>query len=136
MLVLPPRKAENEAVSRRRSYLLCAAALSGALPGILSGVLLGACLLGSPAIRVAAQQPASHARATPPPEVRPEARIDINHASMEELLRVPGLTRSWAGRILRYRPYRTKQDLLDGGVVPSEVYDRIKDFVIAHRDKR
>jgi DNA uptake protein ComE-like DNA-binding protein len=65
----------------------------------------------------------------------PEARIDINHASVDELLKVPGMTPSWAGRIVRFRPYRTKQDLADRGVVTSEVYDRIKDYVIAHRDK-
>jgi len=46
------------------------------------------------------------------------------------------MTRSWAGRIVRSRPYRTKQDLLEKGVVTSEVYDRIKDYVIAHRDKQ
>ncbi len=57
----------------------------------------------------------------------PEARIDINHASIAELLKVPGMTPSWAGRIVRFRPYRTKQDLLDRGVLPSDVYDRIKD---------
>jgi DNA uptake protein ComE-like DNA-binding protein len=66
----------------------------------------------------------------------PEARVDINHASSEELLKVPGMTQSWAGRIARFRPYRTKQDLLDRGVVNSEVYDRIKEFVIAHREKQ
>jgi DNA uptake protein ComE-like DNA-binding protein len=66
----------------------------------------------------------------------PEARIDINHATADELLKVPGMTRGWAGRIVRFRPYRTKQDLLDKGVVNSQVYDRIKDYVIAHRDKQ
>jgi DNA uptake protein ComE-like DNA-binding protein len=62
-------------------------------------------------------------------------RVDINHASMEELLKVPGLTPGWAARIVRFRPYRSKQDLFDKGVVSSEVYDHIKDFVIAHRDR-
>ena len=66
----------------------------------------------------------------------PENRIDINHATADDLLKVPGMTRSWAGRIVRFRPYRTKQDLLDKGVVTGEVYDRIKDYVIAHRDKQ
>jgi DNA uptake protein ComE-like DNA-binding protein len=66
----------------------------------------------------------------------PEARIDINHANMDELLKVPGMTRSWAGRIVRFRPYRTKAELLENGVVTSEIYDRIKDYVIAHRDKQ
>lgn len=65
--------------------------------------------------------------------VAPEARVDINHASAEELAKVPGLTPSWAGRIVRFRPYRTKQDLLERGVLPSDVYDRIKDQIIAHR---
>lgn len=64
-----------------------------------------------------------------------EARVDINHASIEDLLKVPGLTRGWAQRIIRFRPYRTKQDLFDKGVVNSEVYDHIKDFVIARHDK-
>jgi DNA uptake protein ComE-like DNA-binding protein len=66
----------------------------------------------------------------------PEARIDINHASMDDLMKVPGMTASWAGRIVRFRPYRTKGDLLDRGVVTSQVYDRIKDYVIAHREKQ
>ena len=66
----------------------------------------------------------------------PEARVDINHATIEELMTVPGMTRSWAGRVVRFRPYRVKTDLLDHGVVTSQVYDRIKDYVIAHRKKQ
>ena len=65
----------------------------------------------------------------------PEERIDINHASLAELLKVPGMTPSWAGRIIRFRPYRAKSDLLQRGVVSDAVYDRIKDYVIAHRYK-
>src|ERR1700734_4324966 len=71
-----------------------------------------------------AAPPASPQKKTAPP---PEARVDINHASAEELAKVPGLTPSWAGRIVRFRPYRTKQDLVERGVLPSDVYDRIKD---------
>ena len=66
----------------------------------------------------------------------PELRTDINHAALNELLKVPGMTPSWAGRIVRYRPYHTKADLLDRGIVTAAVYDRIKDYVIAHRDKQ
>lgn len=66
----------------------------------------------------------------------PEMRIDINHATAGELQKVPGMTPSWAGRIIRFRPYRTKTDLVEKGVVSSEVYERIKDYVIAHRDKQ
>jgi DNA uptake protein ComE-like DNA-binding protein len=83
-----------------------------------------------------AQQPGSARTAdgkTIPP---PESRTDINHASVVELLKVPGMTPSWANRIVRFRPYRTKQDLLERGVLPSDVYDRIKNYVIAHREKQ
>lgn len=48
---------------------------------------------------------------------------------------IPGMTPSWAGRTVRFRPYRAKNDLLLRGVVSDAVYDRIKDYVIAHRDK-
>ncbi len=70
---------------------------------------------------------------TPPP---PEARVDINHATVADLLKVPGMTPTWAERIVRFRPYRTKIDLIDRGVVTSAVYDRIKDYVIAHRNEQ
>ena len=76
---------------------------------------------------------AASATRTAPPAL---ARIDINHAGIDQLLKVPGMTRTWAERIVRFRPYRTRQDLLDRGVLPSDVYDRIKDYVIAHRDER
>jgi competence protein ComEA len=86
------------------------------------------------AMLAASPQSAPSKPAAPSSEVRaPEARVDINHATVEQLLKVPGITRSWAGRIIRFRPYWTKQELLDRGVVSSEVYDRIKDFIIAHR---
>ncbi len=65
----------------------------------------------------------------------PEARVDINHASFDELMKVPGMTQSWAGRIVRFRPYRTRLDLVQRGVVTSQVYYRIRDYVIAHRDR-
>lgn len=66
----------------------------------------------------------------------PEARIDINHATEDQLLKVPGMTRSWAGRIIRFRPYRSKVDLMEAGVVPDYFYDRVKDFIIAHHEKQ
>lgn len=76
---------------------------------------------------------AAAASAHEPP---PDARIDINHASIDQLMKVPGMTRPWAERIVRFRPYHTKRNLLTRGVVTSSVYDRIKDYIIAHRDKR
>jgi DNA uptake protein ComE-like DNA-binding protein len=87
------------------------------------------------AIAAFAQPGASQSAPKANPALPPSARIDINHASVDELLKAPGMTRTWAARIVRFRPYRTKLDLLDRGVLPSGVYDRIKDAIIAHGKK-
>jgi DNA uptake protein ComE-like DNA-binding protein len=62
--------------------------------------------------------------------------VDLNRASLAELMQVKGMTASWAGRIVRFRPYRTKLDLVQRGVVTAEVYARIRDGVVAHRVER
>jgi DNA uptake protein ComE-like DNA-binding protein len=85
-----------------------------------------------PALQSISQPAPSKTKSIPPPA----ERVDINRASVEELLKIPGMTPSWAGRIVRFRPYRTKRDLLDHGVLPSDVYDRIKDAIIAHRGEQ
>jgi DNA uptake protein ComE-like DNA-binding protein len=55
---------------------------------------------------------------------------------VDELSKIPGMTSTWAARIVRFRPYRTKADLLERGVLPDDVYDRIKDAIIAHRGEQ
>ena len=64
--------------------------------------MLGVCLLGMAQNQDRDTSGVPRTSATAPP---PEARIDINHASVDELLKIPGMTRSWAGRIVRFRPY-------------------------------
>ncbi|MFZ1013516.1 MAG: helix-hairpin-helix domain-containing protein, partial [Terracidiphilus sp.] len=95
---------------------------------ILSLALVTLCL-ALPALAQTTSRPRAAASAS-------EARVDINHASLEELLKAPGMTRIWATRIVRFRPYHAKNDLLDRGVVPGAVYDRIKDSIVAHRDSQ
>ena len=111
--------AENRHVKIQLSFEIFALALSCALtPGM-------ACL----AQQVPVVQTGSHAGPAP------EARVDINSATPDQLMTVPGMTRTWAERIIRYRPYRAKNELVDRGVVTSQVYNRIRDYIIAHRPK-
>jgi DNA uptake protein ComE-like DNA-binding protein len=93
--------------------------------------MLGLCLAGTAQNQDRDTRGVAKTSAAAP---RPEMRMDINHASVEELLKIPGMTPSWAGRIVRFRPYRTKLDLVEYGIVTSQVYDQIKDYVIAHRE--
>jgi DNA uptake protein ComE-like DNA-binding protein len=127
ILFLPPAReqAENECVQLRKPFTVFFAALPI--------VLLAVSLRAIPSLAQSnASQPAPKSKPAPPPA----ARIDINHASVDELLKIPGMTPTWAARIVRFRPYRTKGDLLDHGVLPSDVYDRIKDAIIAHRGEQ
>jgi DNA uptake protein ComE-like DNA-binding protein len=71
--------------------------------------------------------------AAPVAPAGPAALVDLNRASVAELMRVPGMTAPWAERIVRFRPYRTKLDLVEEGVVTPAVYQRIRDGVVAHK---
>lgn len=50
-------------------------------------------------------------------------------------MKVPGMTQVWAGRIVRFRPYSNKYALKLEGVLPGEVYERLKPYLVAHREK-
>jgi DNA uptake protein ComE-like DNA-binding protein len=100
---------------------------------VLGLPLLGVCLTA------VSQNPAPDTHGVPVTSSKassPENRVDINRATPEELMRLPGITRVWADRIVRFRPYRTKADLEEGGVLPPDLYGRIKDSIIAHRLKQ
>jgi DNA uptake protein ComE-like DNA-binding protein len=99
--------------------------------GALAAVAFAAILVVPPPSCAAAPEAAHAARPIPPPD----ARVDINHASLAALVGLPGMTPVWARRIVRFRPYHAKNDLLNRGVLPSSVYDRIKNDIIAHRNK-
>ena len=101
------------------------------LPFILAGLLILLPLLGGAGF----VNPAQTTRSSGTPLPSPVERIDINSATLEQLMGVPGMTGTWAARIIRFRPYRAKNDLIDRGVVTSEVYNRIKDHIVAHRAK-
>lgn len=61
------------------------------------------------------------------------APVDVNRATVMELMTIPGMTEVWAKRIVRFRPYRRKTDLVDHGVVSATEYEKIRDYVVAHR---
>lgn len=135
------RAAKSGSTSTLRASAVAHSA-AGDENGAVRGLLILAVLATAGLSPVAAEKAETHAattaaggRAMPAPPA-PEARVDINRASMAELLKVPGMTPSWAGRIVRFRPYHAKSDLLQRGVLPSGVYDRIKNYVIAHRVKK
>ena len=83
---------------------------------------------------IAAGQADSRGYATKVPKTVSEANlVDLNRASAEELMKLPGMTKVWADRVVKFRPYKRKTELLEHGVLPDRVYDKVKDFVVAHK---
>jgi competence protein ComEA len=62
---------------------------------------------------------------------RDKKAIDINKASREDLLTLPGVTEREADRIIADRPFDDAHDLVTRHVVPAAEYDKIRDRVIA-----
>lgn len=59
------------------------------------------------------------------------ALVDINSASKDELDKLPGVGSARADAIIKGRPYKGKNELADKKIVPQNVYDGIKDKIIA-----
>jgi DNA uptake protein ComE-like DNA-binding protein len=61
------------------------------------------------------------------------ALIDINTAPKEELDKLPQIGSVRADAIVKGRPYRAKNELVDKKIIPQNAYDAIKDRIIAHQ---
>ena len=59
------------------------------------------------------------------------ALIDINSASEKELDALPGIGEARAKAIVKNRPYKGKDELVQKKIIPQGVYDGIKDKIIA-----
>ena len=95
-----------------------------------------AALLALPALAQSTQTAPS--KPTPPmtttgkaPPATPAALVDINTASAEDLDALPGIGKARGEAIIKGRPYKGKDDLLNRHILPPSVYDGIKSKIIA-----
>jgi DNA uptake protein ComE-like DNA-binding protein len=57
--------------------------------------------------------------------------IDINSATADELKTIPGIGDAYAEKIIKGRPYRAKNELVQKKILPQGVYDKVKGEIIA-----
>lgn len=102
-------------------------------------------LLGTAALQAqSTQQPAAKPAApmaSKPAAAKPMAvahtaantEIDLNTATRDQLVALPGIGTTYADAIIKNRPYKSKSELVSRKVIPSAAYKKIQSKVIAHQ---
>jgi len=74
---------------------------------------------------------AKPSKAVPATKAAPAQLIDINTASEKELSALKGIGDIRAANIVKNRPYKGKDELVQEKIIPPAVYAAIKDKIIA-----
>jgi len=62
-----------------------------------------------------------------------QGMLDVNLTSKANLEALKGVGPVWAEAIVKGRPYKDKDDLIEKRIVPVSVYNDIKDKIIARQ---
>lgn len=71
---------------------------------------------------------ASESKMAPAPKAE---LLDINSATADQLDALPGVGKAYSAAIIKGRPYKGKDELVQKKIVPQKTYDGIKDKIIA-----
>jgi len=59
--------------------------------------------------------------------------LDINTATAEQLKALPGIGDAYTEKIVKHRPYKRKDELVQKKIIPEATYDKIKDQIVARQ---
>jgi competence protein ComEA len=92
-------------------------------------------LLASPVFAQTTSPSTSATRpsASAPSTTQKQALVDINSASAQELDKLPGIGQARSQAIIANRPYKGKDELVQRKIVPQNIYDQIKDKIVARQ---
>lgn len=95
---------------------------------IRTAIIAAALLAAAPAFAQSApvgKHPAP--MSAPVHHAKAEARVDINTATIEQLMSVKGLTKTQAESIVQGRPFKSVEELAATNVLPADVFAQVKD---------
>jgi len=100
------------------------------LASLLASALILGLLTASPSL---AQTPQPAAKADKMAPMAKSDLLDINSAAANDLDALPGIGKAYSAAIIKGRPYKGKDDLVNKGIIPQKTYDGIKDKIIARQ---
>jgi competence protein ComEA len=108
--------------------LMAASPLMAQTPQPATG---GAMQKAAPAAPAAATKAAPATTGAAATAAKQAELIDINSATEAQLSTLPGVAKARSEAIIKGRPYKGKDELLAKKIVPENVYNDIKDKIIA-----